>query len=150
MKELISGSMLEIALIKIEDFEPFSFIVNNGNDWNKPLPDNLASQAQFIIDVKNDTLESATVDDNGFWIECEFGGELYSKVFYAADIQGFVDENYKPLLMKSFVESHKKPDEKKVKELLKVDLSEITDKMDQAGLAHSMKCFQENNPQLFK
>lgn len=130
------GNMIEMGI-------DFSIVLNNGNDWDRPLPERLQKEQAFIINLSGDTLSEAELNAKGQWIiSTEFDGELLTKIFRPCDIQGFANEKGQPILMKPFVEPRPS-----VAENLKPMGQKIPD---EEALEHSMKMFKKHNPDLFK
>jgi len=150
MMKNISENFYDMFVEFSAENQPFGVIVQNHNDWDKPLPDRLKNQPQFMMKIENDTLSDLEVkkDEEGIYIiiSTEFDNEIYSKTFGHEDIAGFfLIQNMKPFLIKPFMI--------KPKAVLRTDGKKFGFKEDEIcedELVDSMNSFKKYNPELFE
>lgn len=142
LRDIISSGIYDMCVQLVEVQEPFSLLISNGNDWDKPLPDRLASQELFILKMEGDTLEDAYITDDGLiFVSTDFDGDIFEKNLHWADVQGLVHSDGKPILVKPFKEDHPKTEDR----LLPMGQNIPNEE----ALEHSMKMFKIHNPELF-
>lgn len=139
-KNIISSAIYRTVQELLGSQEEFSIIVQNHNNWNIDLPERLKTQSQFIMNIKEQTLEDSYVEDGKIIINTEFDGQDYSKEFGYADIAGIIEINGKtPVMVKPFTELPEIPEPTKA----------LNNKVDEKGLQFSMESWKRNNPELF-
>jgi hypothetical protein len=123
---------------------PFNFLIKNHNDWDKPLPNRLATKPVFVMSIKDQAYVDSFIDDkNKIVLSVYFDDNLYTKVLEPEDIQGFVsDDNQTPILIKPF-EELPKPKDVKTKKIKTSDLNED-------DVNRSMSILLKNNPHFIK
>ena len=140
-KDVLSDSIYNTIGALIYNNIDCSIIVHNHNNWDKELPDRLKGQPQFIMSIKEQTMEDSYIDEGKIIISTTFDGEEYSKEFEKADIGGLIGPDGKtPLMVKPFMEQPTIPVPTKT-----LGNGEI----DENGVLHSMEMFKRNNPEMF-
>ena len=140
-KSIISEGIYGIVCMYINNKIPFQLVVENHNNWAFPLPENLQTEKQFLMNIKEQTLEESYVEDGEIFISTEFGDEKNYKSFALCDVKG-IAFNGQPMMMKPFRDLPGIPEPK-----------ETTAKFNEPSeedLRASMEVFKEFNPTLFK
>jgi len=140
-KNIISEMIYETAVSLLQSGEEFAIIVQNHNNWNIELPDRLKSQSQFIMNIKEQTIDDSYVEDGKIIINTEFDDQEYSKEFELADIAGIICIDGKtPIMVKPFIEEPKLP----------IPTRTLgNNEVDEKGLQKSMEMWKKHNPELF-
>jgi len=148
--EIISKGFHDIFIELCISGKPFGVIVQNHNDWDKPLPDRLLQNTQFMFKIENDTLEdlklNETDGDFSVTITADFDNEMFVKTFSHEDIAGFfTTKDMKPFMLKPFA---LKPVAvlKQGREKYGFKIEDVKDE----DLIDSMNAFKKNNPEMFE
>ncbi len=141
MKDIISGSMLDIIKQAVISQIEMKFLFQNHNTWDSELPERLQKMSQFPLDLKDDSLEDCYFDDdNNLVLVMEFDGETFSKVLEEADIAQLLLENGQAYFAKPFNQTPEITIKEKKAEAVPDDVA----------LEISMAAFKKNNPDMFK
>ena len=143
MKDIINDAIYNMMSEFIINNVPFTFVLDNHNNWDKPLPSRLVDQKQILFDIKEDSLEDSFVENGEITIVVDLDGELYTKKIEPADILA-IQESVKskmPFIIRPFKMKPTQVIRSKNKRQLTLD---------DAGIQHSMNMFRSHNPKYFK
>lgn len=137
MNDIINSALMELVCKFVSGSEPFSLIVDNHNNWDKPLPERLSKLPNFLLNIQNTDLEDSYVESNGdIVITAGIDDVVYTKVLEAADIHAIGYLGKPSLIIKQFKETP--------------TLTPISPTMpSKEALQHSMDAFKKYNPSLF-
>ena len=143
MNKIISENVLRTVIEIFKSNDDFCLVINNGNDWDKELPERLQKEQAFLVEIVEDTKkESYITEDNDLVLCTDFDGELYTKTLNKEDILGIFDIEKQPLLQKSFKEAHP------IKEFQSKTINEYV--INDTKVQNSMKQFMKNNPEMIE
>lgn len=143
-KKIISDSLYITCVELLNSGESFNILLDNHDNWDKPLPEQLQKESRFIVSIKEQTLEDSYVDkDQNIVINTQFGEEIYSKVLENADISALMNtDNKSAIIGKPFIE---KPQQSQIK----IKLNQMKEPGEE-GINNSMAYFKKNNPKMFE
>lgn len=143
MKDIINDNIYNMMSEFILNDIPFTFILDNHNNWNKHLPSRLVDQKQILLDIKEDSLKDSFIENGKITIVIDLDGELYSKELEAADIFAIQES------VKSKIPFIIRPFEMKVTQVIKTK-SKKHEISNDVNIQHSINMFRLHNPEYFK
>jgi len=141
-KYIIASGYYDIVFASVQANVEISILMDNHNDWDKPLPEQLQKAEKFKLDIKGQTLEDSFIDENmEIQLQTIFGDQDYFKTLHLEDISGIF---YKDQLIAG------KPwvDKNEVKEIEEYSIKTFGIPSDE-DIENSMKYFRKYNPKMF-
>lgn len=150
LKEVMYANSYTLISALILNAEPFRLVLWNNNDWDMELPESVMKSfpEQLVIDIKDQTLKDASVDENNnIIIKASFSPDVvYTKILSPYDVLGVLSIDNKPLQLNSFKPDEKIKDMTASKEKLFNEL--LKDKVPEDKAIQSINAFAKNNPNL--
>lgn len=135
MNTIINDALVSLVKHFVAEQLPFTLIVDNHNNWDKPLPERLSSTTRFKLNVQNTDLSDSYIDKDGnIVITAGIDDIVYTKVLEACDIHSVGPLDKIDLVIKQFIEEP---------EVIATGLKLPID------TKHSMECLRKFNPEYF-
>ena len=137
MNDIIESVLMELTYEFVSSSEEFAIVIDNHNNWDKPLPERLRTAKQFILNMQNTDLEDSYIAENGdIILTAGIDDVVYTKVLEVADIHCVGYIGLPALVIKQYRDT---PTMEPLSPSMPSD----------EALSHSMETFKKYNPSLF-
>jgi len=139
-KEIVNEQVYKMCANFLECDIPFTILLDNHNNWDEKLPTRLVDKKQFLLNIKEQTLEDSYVKDGKIVIITTIGDVEYIKELDYNDVSAVSkDDKTPPFINKQFITYPE------------IKLKEKSDfKLDDTEILKSTLNFKRFNPHLFK
>jgi hypothetical protein len=142
--KIMDEALMQLLEALSNDQEPYGVVVSPDDNWEFPLPKEIAGVKPILLNISGWTLEQSYVEKNSLYLKVAFGDDENSKRFSPGDILAVLDKDGRQLYQRVFITEERKP-EYTLKSLIGMPPNDAPD-----GVKNSMDAMRRNNPDAFK